>query len=132
MLLNTVCAFGSKNCMCNILLSLVVTVNFSQQTYTTNTVILLFMFFSIYCLYFYNTVILLFMFNTVFYGQMFVDFVGFLSMVIYIVSLYTQFLRYNICRAWFLDIRISTCLSYMYLYSKDIGRVSQGQCFFPP
>ena len=35
------------------------------------------------------------------------DFVGFLSMVIYAV-LYTQCLRYNICSAWFLDIRIST------------------------
>ena len=34
------------------------------------------------------------------------DFVGFLSMVIY---LYTQCLRYNICSAWLLDIRISTC-----------------------
>ena len=38
-------------------------------------------------------------------------------MVIYVVSLlYTQCLRYNICSAWFLDIRISTCLfSYYYL-----------------
>ena len=25
------------------------------------------------------------------------------------VVLYTQCLRYNICSAWFLDIRISTC-----------------------
>ena len=32
-------------------------------------------------------------------------------MVIY-VALYTQCLRYNICRAWFLDIRISTCLNF--------------------
>ena len=40
--------------------------------------------------------------------QIFVDFVGFLSMKIYVV-LYTQCLRYNICSAWFLDIRISTC-----------------------
>ena len=30
-------------------------------------------------------------------------------MVIYVVSLYTQCLRYNICSTWFLDIRISTC-----------------------
>ena len=38
------------------------------------------------------------------------DFVGFLSIVIYVVSLsYTQCLRYNICSAWFVDIRISTC-----------------------
>ena len=38
------------------------------------------------------------------------DFVGFLSMVVYVV-LYrpTQCLRYNICSNWFLDIRISTC-----------------------
>ena len=27
------------------------------------------------------------------------------------VVLYTQCLRYNICSAWFLDIRISTCLN---------------------
>ena len=38
------------------------------------------------------------------------DFIGFLSMVIYVFSLlHTQCLRYNICSAWFLDIRISTC-----------------------
>ena len=36
------------------------------------------------------------------------DFVGFLSMIIYEV-LYTWCLRYNICSAWLLDIRISTC-----------------------
>ena len=44
--------------------------------------------------------------------QIFVDFVGFLSMIIYVVSLYTQWLRY-ICSAWFLDITVSTlfCLS---------------------
>ena len=36
------------------------------------------------------------------------DFVGFLSMVIYAI-LYTQCLRYNICSTSFLDIRISTC-----------------------
>ena len=40
--------------------------------------------------------------------QIFMDFVGFLSMEIYVV-LYTQCLRYNICSTWFLDIRISTC-----------------------
>ena len=59
-------------------------------------------------------VILLFVFNIVCYGylrQIFVDFVGFLSMVIQVtyVVLYTQCLRYNICSVWFLDIRISTC-----------------------
>ena len=49
------------------------------------------------------------------------DFVGFLSMVIYVVSLlYTQCLRYNICRVWFLDIRISTCL---YMKQKLIKQV---------
>ena len=36
------------------------------------------------------------------------DFVGFLSMIIYEV-LYTRCLRYNIWYAWFLDIRISIC-----------------------
>ena len=40
--------------------------------------------------------------------QIFVDFVSFLSMIIYEV-LHTWCLRYNICSAWFLDIRISTC-----------------------
>ena len=40
--------------------------------------------------------------------QIFRDFVRFLSMIIYEV-LYTCCLRYNICSAWFLDIRISTC-----------------------
>ena len=30
-------------------------------------------------------------------------------MVIFVVSLYTQCLRHNICSAWFLDIRIYTC-----------------------
>ena len=50
------------------------------------------------------------MLNTVCYdylNQTFVDFIGYLSMVSYVVSLYTQCLRYNICIAWFLDIRIS-------------------------
>ena len=42
--------------------------------------------------------------------QIFVDFVGFLSTIIYDV-LYTQCLRHNICSAWFIDIRISTCCS---------------------
>ena len=31
-------------------------------------------------------------------------------MVIYVVSLYTQCLRYNICSTWFLGIKISTYL----------------------
>ena len=35
--------------------------------------------------------------------QIFVYFVSFLSMIIYEV-LYTWWLRYNICSAWFLDI----------------------------
>ena len=51
--------------------------------------------------------------------QIFVYFVGFLSMVIYVVSLYTRCLRYNkiICSAWFLDIRISTCSNLFSSYT---------------
>ena len=52
----------------------------------------------------------------VIYDQIFVDFVGFLSMVIYVV-LYTQCLRYNICSARFLDTRISTCYLINSLYN---------------
>ena len=40
--------------------------------------------------------------------QIFMDFVSFLSMIIYEV-LYTWRFGYNICSAWFLDIRMSTC-----------------------
>ena len=47
----------------------------------------------------------------VIYDQIFVYFIGFLSMAIYVVILYTQCLRYNICSAWFLDNIISTCCS---------------------
>ena len=43
--------------------------------------------------------------------QIFVDFIGFLSMIIYVV-LHTKCLRFNICSTWFLDIRISTCFRY--------------------
>ena len=48
--------------------------------------------------------------------QFFVDFVSFLSMIIYEV-LYSLLwcLRYNICSAWFLDIRISTCWSFIFV-----------------
>ena len=46
--------------------------------------------------------------------QTFMDFVGFLSMIIY-GGLYTQNLRYNICSDWFLDIRISTYFQYNYV-----------------
>ena len=42
-------------------------------------------------------------------GQIGVDFIGFLSTIIIYDVLYTQCLRYNICSAWFLDIRIPTC-----------------------
>ena len=42
--------------------------------------------------------------------QIFMDFVSFLSMIIYKI-LYTWCLRYNICSAWFLCKRISTCYS---------------------
>ena len=38
------------------------------------------------------------------------NFVSFLSMIIYEV-LYTWCLRYNICSAWLLDVKISTCYS---------------------
>ena len=45
---------------------------------------------------------------------------GFLSMIIYEVS-HTCCLRYIICSAWFLDIRISTCFikycSILYHYT---------------
>ena len=63
-------------------------------------------------------VILLFVFNCMLWlfnfreDQIFVDFVGFLSMIIYIyiyIYIYAQCLRFNICSAWLLDIRISTC-----------------------
>ena len=37
--------------------------------------------------------------------QIFVDFISFLSMIVYEV-LYTWCLRYNICSTWFLDERI--------------------------
>ena len=40
--------------------------------------------------------------------QVFMDFSSFLPMIIYEV-LHTWCLRHNICSAWFLDIRISTC-----------------------
>ena len=43
--------------------------------------------------------------------QIFVDLVDFLSMIIYVV-LHTPCLRYNICSALLLDIRISTFLDY--------------------
>ena len=39
-------------------------------------------------------------------GQIYIDFVRFLIHE----DLYEWCLRYNICIAWFLDIRISTCL----------------------
>ena len=58
-------------------------------------------------------VILLFLFNIVYYGYL-TNFRGFCRFLIHgnssYVVLYTQCLRYNICSAWFLDIRISTCL----------------------
>ena len=55
--------------------------------------------------------------------QIFLDFVSFLSMIINEV-LTTCCLRYNICSAWFLDIRISTCHSRnlslnVFLYPND-------------
>ena len=59
------------------------------------------------CVYYCNITI-----NTVQYGCLISwgsNFCGFLSMVIYEV-LCTWCLWYGICSAWFLDIRISTCL----------------------
>ena len=51
--------------------------------------------------------------------QTFVDFVSLLSMIIYEV-LYTWCLRYNICSAWFLDIKYQlvyhSCLSHGWLH----------------
>ena len=44
--------------------------------------------------------------------QIFMDFVNFLSTIIYEV-LYMWCLRYNICSAWFLDVGISTCLVWI-------------------
>ena len=45
-----------------------------------------------------------------------INFCGFRRFLIHgnssYVVLYTQCLRYNICSAWFLDIRISTCCSF--------------------
>ena len=44
------------------------------------------------------------------------NFIGFLSMVIYVAIIYIHniAIRYNICSAWLLDIRISTCLCFFY------------------
>ena len=64
--------------------------------------------------------------------QIFMDFVGFLSMIIYEV-LYTCCLRHNICSTWFLDIRISTCfmvIHYPYALVLAISDCSQ-TCFCP-
>ena len=48
------------------------------------------------------------MFNTVCYGYWRSNFRRFRRFLIH-ENLYTQCLSYNICSAWFLDIRISTC-----------------------
>ena len=77
--------------------------------------------------------------------QIFVDFVGFLSMKIYVV-LYAQCLRYNICSAWFLDLFSSnfynlfslhtlawTCVLQFYLSTMLISFISQPcLCIFQP
>ena len=39
------------------------------------------------------------------------------------VVLYTQCLRYNICSAWFLDIRISTCIEILVVIVNRCGVV---------
>ena len=44
------------------------------------------------------------------------------------VVLYTQCLRYNICSAWFLDIRISTCaLPDIYALTPGVMRIYQAK-----
>ena len=50
------------------------------------------------------------------------DFVGFLSVVIYAVSLYTQCSRCTICSAWLLDIRIPTCFEGYKFCLKESSR----------
>ena len=59
-------------------------------------------------------VILLFVFSTVCYGYLRSNFHGFRRFLIHdnYVVLYIQCLRYNICNTWFLDIRISACLTF--------------------
>ena len=44
--------------------------------------------------------------------------------------IYTMFIRYNICIAWFLDIRISTCSSYSCLskYKVILTRSDNREC----
>ena len=52
-------------------------------------------------------------------GQIFVDFVGFLPVIIYEV-LYTRCLGIaNVCSTWFLDIRISTCFLFPLQYKQS-------------
>ena len=50
------------------------------------------------------------------------DFIGFLHGSSSYVVLYTQCLRYNICSAWFLDIRMSTCLSMILIVTGPAKR----------
>ena len=50
--------------------------------------------------------------------QVFMDFVGFLSMIICEVW-YTRYLGHIICSAWFLGIRISTCLYCRWKFSYE-------------
>ena len=52
--------------------------------------------------------------------EILVDYVSFLSMIIYEV-LYTWCVRYNICNTWFLDIRISTCFRQNSLLSQPLS-----------
>ena len=50
------------------------------------------------------------------------DFVGFLSMIIYEVLYTPRCLRYDICSTWFLDNRISTCSQDQFRdYSNNIN-----------
>ena len=59
--------------------------------------------------------------------HIFMDIVGLLSVIIYEV-LYTRCLRYNICSAWILDIRLSTtirCQKFFIEYPKRQNYLSQ-------
>ena len=60
-----------------------------------------------------------------------INFCGFCRFLINIndnssyVVLYTQCLRYNICSAWFLDIRISTCFQSIVFEISDSQLLSK-------
>ena len=41
------------------------------------------------------------------------------------VILYTQCLKYNVCSAWFLDVRISTCSTYYFACKEMATRIKK-------